>query len=295
MEKLKNLNINYVTLLLNCNLQKYTTIKLADFGDIALCKSEQGLVELVKYLQLESLNYHLIGWGANQVVHNTKNTIFIKLEFFFDKNSITPGKLKFNLPASTSLNQLTSLAVKYGFSGWEVFTGIPGSLGGAICMNAGTSLGEICEIVESVRILRANLSIEEFKVQKSSFRYRNNNFIRPGDVILSATVFYYKIDSELGKKINSYLEYRKNTQPLTTRNCGSVFKNHGDFKAGIIIDRIGLKGFGTENITVSKKHGNFIENNGNGNSAEFIDVIKRLKEQIERFSGHKFELEVKVY
>ncbi len=295
MESLDTIKINDVEILKNINLQKYTTIKLARVGQIAICKTEKGLINLIETLHQKKIKYRLVGWGANQVLHNVENTLCIKLDFKFDKSQIDPSLNLFELPASTNLNQLTSLATKYGFSGWEVFTGVPGSLGGAICMNAGTSLGEIGELVESVRVLRSNLKVECLTLSKESFVYRNNTFLKQGDIILSAKIRHFGIDTRLSEKITKYLDYRKATQPLTTRNCGSVFKNHSQFKAGIVIDRIGLKGFGTDNGSVSLKHGNFIENNGEGSSDEFIEVVNSLKEVIERFSGLKFELEVKVY
>ncbi len=295
MEILNTIQIKNFEILQNINLQKYTTIKIAKVGQIAICKTEKGLIDLITELKKIGISYRMVGWGANQVLHNIEKTLCIKLDFNFDKSQIDSNSKVFELPASANLNQLTSLAIKYGFSGWEVFTGVPGSLGGAVCMNAGTSLGEIGELVESVRVLRSNLKTETLTLGKESFVYRNNKFLNEGDIILSAKIKHFGIDPNLSEKITKYLDYRKATQPLTTRNCGSVFKNHSQFKAGIVIDRIGLKGFGTENVSVSLKHGNFIENNGQGSSDEFIEVIDSLKEVIERFSGLKFELEVKVY
>ncbi|MBT4790712.1 MAG: hypothetical protein HON90_04010, partial [Halobacteriovoraceae bacterium] len=134
-----------------------------------------------------------------------------------------------------------------------------------------------------------------YKCNDTSFNYRSNNFLKRGDIILSAEVVHEGIDHEVKNKIKQYLDYRKETQPLTTKNCGSVFKNLPNFRAGEIIDGIGLKGFGLENIHVSFMHANFIENNGTGTSDEFVELIHELSEEIERISGLKFEFEVKVY
>ncbi|MFT6631572.1 MAG: UDP-N-acetylmuramate dehydrogenase [Bacteriovoracaceae bacterium] len=295
MEKLKNVEVNDVEFNIDINLERYTTIKLGNIGSIAICKSEKGLIDLIEFLLKEKIKYHLVGWGANQVLLNSEKTLFIKLDFPFDRDIFNSNKTEFNLPASVPLNLLTSIAKKKGFSGWEIFTGIPASLGGAICMNAGTALGEIGQLIKSIRILKTDGSVYSYHCKKKSFRYRNNNFLEKGEVILSAIMFHNGIDEKICEKITNYLDYRNKTQPLKTKNCGSVFKNLDTHRAGIIIDSIGLKGFGTENIAVSTLHANFIENTGEGTAREFQELIDALGKEIERHTGLKFELEVKVY
>lgn len=280
---------------MNTNLDRYTTIKLGGNGNLAICKSIEGLKSLIKILNKNDIKYHLVGWGANQVLVHTNMYLYIKLDFAVDREYLKEVRDEYDLPASFPLNTLTSHAVKFGLLGWEVFTGIPASLGGAICMNAGTSLGEICEIVKEVTVLRPGGDIYSYKQEELKFDYRVNNFLKLGEIIISAKIIHKGIDTTQGARIKEYLEYRKSTQPLKTKNCGSVFKNHGHFKAGITIDKCGLKGFGTENIQVSQMHGNFIENNGAGSSTEFIQVVDNLKKEIERYSGQKFELEVKIH
>ena len=104
------------------------------------------------------------------------------------------------------------------------------------------------------------------------------------------------IDENIKTKIKDYLEYRKTTQPLTTKNCGSVFKNFDQkYKAGQTIDTIGLKNFGYENLKVSSKHANFVENYGEATAEQFKTLVDCLKIDMERYSGRKFVLEVKVY
>lgn len=296
MENLKDLTIEGVNLYLNINLEKYTTIKLAKNGDIAIVENEKALTELLSFLYKIKYQYHVVGWGANQVLLTTKNILFIKLKFPFSKENISEDKSEFNLPASTPLNQLTSLAIKYGFSGWEYFTGIPASLGGAVAMNAGTSLGEICELVKSVKIMKKDGTTFLRELSASDFSYRKNHFLNDGDIITEVTLIHYGIDKKISKKIQEYLDYRNKTQPLTTKNCGSVFKNiNKNIRAGRTIDIIGLKGFGTQSIAVSMKHGNFIENQNKASVEEFEQIIQLLSKEIERFSGLEFELEVKLY
>lgn len=292
----KDLDLTEIDILENVNLEKYTTIKLGRVGHLLIVKSTNSLSFLVKYLSAKKMKYHLIGWGSNQVIVNTADCLFIKLEFQFDRAYLKSPKKEYTLPASIAINALTSHATKFGVLGWEVFTGVPASLGGAIAMNAGTSLGEICELVKDIQIMDFNGEIRNYLPSENSFSYRKNHFLKSGDIIVSATLISKGFDEYQGQKIKDYLEYRKSTQPLTTKNCGSVFKNpKNDLKAGIAIDTVGLKEFGFEKLKVTRKHGNFIENSGNQDSTDFIVLTETLIEELERYTGVKFELEVKIY
>jgi UDP-N-acetylmuramate dehydrogenase len=288
-------NIDDLDIFENCNLEKYTTIRLNKVGSIAIVKSIKSLRILVDILSKNEIRFHLIGWGANQIIHNTKNTLFIKLKFKFERSELSVARDIYEIPASVSLNVLTSHATKYGLSGWEVFTGIPASLGGAIFMNAGTSLGEIGQLIRSVKILDLKGEIREEVMNENSFSYRKNHFVKVGEIIISAVMTHGGLDSKVPEKIKSYLEFRKSSQPLASRNCGCVFENYDSLhKAGQFIDVCGLKGFGLNGLKVSQQHANFIENN-NASTEDFIGLTDSLKYQLELFSGIQFELEAKVY
>tara|TARA_Y100000768_G_scaffold380246_1_gene357091 strand:+ start:12869 stop:13753 length:885 start_codon:yes stop_codon:yes gene_type:complete len=286
---------NDITWFEKINLEKYTTIKLGQIGDLVEVRSLEALK--LQTQKIHELNYkiRLVGWGANQVLHKTENIVFLKLDFPFDKKYLSEYREVYDLPASVGLNQLTATAIRHGLKGWEVFTGIPASLGGAICMNAGTSLGEIGELVESVEVLTRKGRVERRRLSSKDFSYRKNNFLKTDEIILSVVLRHKGQDPNLAQKIKDYLQYRKNTQPLGTKNCGSVFKNLDNFKAGQTIDSLGLKGIGSDDLKVSLKHANFIENSGNATSSDFVELTDFIKEEIERCTGQKFELEVKIY
>ncbi len=280
----------------SCDLSKFTTIKLKKVGDVLIVRSLESLKKSLEIIKRYKKKYHLVGWGANQILLNTKDVIFIKIMFDFDRSYLASPKDEYVLPANVPLNILTSHAKKFGLSGWEVFTGIPASLGGAIYMNAGTNLGEMKDIVKSVTILRTSLNVEEVVVDETSFSYRENSIIKPGDIIVGATLFHHGLDDLIGKKIDNYLTLRKETQPLQSFNCGCVFKNFDiNHRAGQYIDVIGLKGLRLGDLMVSEKHANFIENTGSAKSEDFVNLTEELKYQLELFSGIQFELEAKVY
>lgn len=274
------------------NLERYTTIKLGVIGNLVIVKDLEALVNVQKYLIDSKISYRLLGWGANQVL-TQEDGYYLKLDF--ESVKIDKVEDEYSLPASTALNSLTAVAMKLGLKGWEVFTGIPGSLGGAVCMNAGTSLGEVGEIVRSVKILKKCGETQSINLTPNDFVYRNNKFLDPGDIVFEVTLTHNGIDEDIKKIIKEYMEYRKSTQPLTTKNCGSVFKNHtSGRKAGKTIDELGLKGFGSEKLHVSHKHGNFIEHNGGATTEEFVELVHKLNDEIERRIGIRFELEVKL-
>lgn len=285
-----------ITFYKDINLEKYTTIRLASKGSVALVHSLEALKNVIKLCKTSNIKFHIVGWGANQVLMNCGETLFIKLDFSVDREIFKSPKNTYRLNASTPLNLLTSHAMKYGLKGWDVFTGIPASLGGAIFMNAGTALGEIGSVVETVDVLDVQGQIYTHVCSEDSFYYRGNNFIKEGEIIVSAKLKHFGINESVKSEIKDYLEYRKSSQPLASKNCGSVFKNYSaSHRAGITIDSIGLKNFGVNNLIVSPKHANFIENTGAASAEDFKSLTDLLKKELERYSGIKFELEVKIY
>lgn len=288
--------INEIEILENIDLTRFTTIRLHKNGTLIKSFSLESTVELIKKLNDLKIDYHLVGWGANQVLHNVDDTLLIKLEFEFNREILKEVHSEYILPASVPLNILTSHAMKFGLKGWEVFTGIPASVGGAVFMNAGTSLGEIGSVVKEVQILTTDGKIRVEKINKNSFSYRKNNFLKDGEVILFATLIHQGIDEAIKTQIKEYLDFRKRTQPLTSKNCGCAFKNFDDVhKAGQFIDACGLKGLSINGLRVSHLHANFIENIESATSEDFIELTDLIKYELELFSGIEFELEAKVY
>lgn len=279
----------------NHDLTSFTTMRLSSRGDLVEVKSVKALQKLLPLLNENKKNYLIVGWGANQILPAKCDDLVIHLDFPFDQNEISELKDEYTLPASLGLNHLTALAVKFGLKGWEVFTGIPASLGGAIFMNAGTNLGEIGNLVKNVEIVSAQGELRIETINQKSFSYRHNHFVRPGDVIVGATLVHHGTDEAISIRIKEYLEYRKRTQPLATRNCGCVFKNpYKEFQAGRLIDLMGLKGLSVGGLRISTKHANFIENSGSSSWDQFESLVNIIKSNMDHFYGIEFELEVKI-
>lgn len=282
-------------ILLDKDLSSYTTFKLKSVGDVIEVKSILALQELLKLLNTHLKKYLIIGWGANQILPPVCDFYIIHLNFDISPTFLEEAKTEYILPASIGLNQLTGHAVKFGLKGWEIFTGIPASLGGAIYMNAGTNLGEIGSLVKEVKLVTMNGEVRTEKITAKSFSYRHNHFVRAGEVIVEATLIHQGQDPAISQKIKDYLEYRKKTQPLATKNCGCVFKNPAkELQAGRLIDSLGLKGFQVGNLRISPKHANFMENLGESNWDHFKSLVDVIQYEMDHFYGIEFELEVKI-
>lgn len=275
----------------NEDLTSYTTFRLKSVGDVYEVKSIEGLRALLPTLK----DYLVVGWGANQILPAVCDRPLIHLNFPFDNNYLNEVRDEYVLPASLGINYLTAHAVKFGLKGWEVFTGIPASLGGAIYMNAGTNLGEIGSLITKVQLVTSKGELREEEIKPGSFSYRHNHFVKNGEVIVGAVMRHLGIDDSIPQKIKDYLEYRKRTQPLATKNCGCVFKNpEKELQAGRLIDLLGLKGLTVGNLKISEKHANFMENSGEANWDQFESLVSTVKKAMDHFYGIEFELEVKI-
>ena len=280
----------------NVDLTTYTTMRLASTGDVVVVKTIEALQKLLPLLTIHDKKYLVVGWGANQILPAQCEDLIVHLSFSFDHGAYLENlKDEYELPASLGINYLTAHAVKFGLKGWEVFTGIPASLGGAIFMNAGTNLGEIGDLVTKVKLVTREGKLREEIISPKSFSYRHNYFVKDGEVIVGATLVHHGVEPAISKKIKDYLEYRKKTQPLATKNCGCVFKNpHKELQAGRLIDLMGFKGLTVGGLRISPKHANFIENTGSSNWDQFEALIGIIKSNMDTFYGIEFELEVKI-
>lgn len=281
------------------DITNYSTMRLKARANLLIAKDTQELKKLIPRLHQENVKYTILGWGANQLLsYHGKSHLYLKLQQPMDEKILKKKQSLYHLNASTSIAQLIKHALVFGNYGWEVLTGIPASLGGAIFMNAGTKFGEISQIIDAITLLKSNAEFEEIKIHDSNklqyFGYRKNFFCAPGDIIVAATLTQAGFDDlKVPVQIKSYLEYRKKTQPLKSFNCGCVFKNPPQYSAGQIIDELGLKGMQYKELRISQVHANFIENLGEATLTDFLEFIEIIQEKVFIKLGHRLELEVK--
>lgn len=291
-------SIDGVELEIGKDLKKFSTMRLDAIGDLITVKNKEALKSVTKYLTQNNFKYRVLGWGANLLLPKTSTIPYLQLAFDFNRSFFEKPQDEYILPASVSLATLTSHANKFGLKGWEVFTGIPASLGGAIFMNAGTNLGEIGSLIKEVNLVTKNGEEKLIKIDRHSFTYRHNHFVEEGDVIYQARLIHFGIDEAISRKIREYLEMRTRTQPLKEWTCGCIFKNHQDLdrsvtcRAGLFIDIMGLKGLSIKNLQISPKHANFMENRGESSYEDVMMMITVLQKELKLQTGVSFETEV---
>ncbi|MBI2521524.1 MAG: UDP-N-acetylmuramate dehydrogenase [Bdellovibrio sp.] len=302
--QLSKLSQNHeITVSIDQDLARYNSFRLKSSGDLISVKSLKALRDVVHFFKSERISYRVIGQGSNLVLPETSNWVYLKLELPLASNILNEPQIEYNLPASVQLSLLTQHALKFGLSGWEVFTGIPASLGGAVAMNAGTNLGEIGNIIIDIQVLKSDGEMYSHTKTPASFSYRRNNFLHNGDIIHSVRIKHFGIDSEIPKKIRDYQALRKKTQPLNIPTCGCVFKNRkvveqGEEKiirAGQLIDLVGLKGRSVNQLQISHVHANFFENLGRATKEDFLTLVQIVNDEVQSKYGFKFDMEVEVW
>ena len=199
--------------------------------------------------------------------------------------------------AGTALPGFTRWLVSHGRCGLEFAEGIPGSVGGAVTMNAGAFEASVGEHTTQVILIHPDGRKQEHDVQPGDFSYRRSVFSSMGALVLEA-VFRVKEGNpeELGRTLETYRSHRRQTQPLSEESAGCIFRNPLEGpSAGDIIDRCGLKGRQRGNAEVSPVHANFIVNRGGATFADVRALIEEVKEQVQRQTGVLLQEEVRIW
>ncbi len=251
------------------------------------------LTEVVRRCDENHVRIFVLGFGSNLLVgdEGVRGAV-IKLEgdqfcrTEFEGPTVTAW-------AGAEMSRMVLGCVEKGLSGVETLTGIPGSIGGGVRMNAGGHFGDIGSAVESVTLMDVHGNIHEKRKPELIFDYRSVN-IR-ARFILKAQLKLTPDDPErIMRTVKESWIYKKNNQPLNTRNCGCIFKNPPGAAAGALIDRAGLKGLQIGGAVVSEKHANFIVAKDGCTSRDIMQLIETVRQKVcEQFDvGLELELEV---
>ncbi|KRN74833.1 murB protein [Weissella kandleri] len=197
--------------------------------------------------------------------------------------------------AGSALIAVTNAALKAQLSGIEWAAGIPGSVGGAVYMNAGAYGGQVAEWLQSVTVLTPDLKIKTYQGTELEFGYRHSLIQETGDIILDAT---FKLTlgqyAEIEAKMEDYNTRRASKQPLEYPSCGSTFKRPEGYYAGKLIMDAGLQGYTIGGAQVSKKHAGFIVNVNHASAHEYIQVIRHVQAVVQEKFGVQLETEVRI-
>jgi UDP-N-acetylmuramate dehydrogenase len=252
------------------------------------------LKEIVRRCNENHLRMHVLGFGSNLLVSDAGvRGAVLKLEGEeFGRTQFTNAEV--TIGAGAELGKLVLACVERGLSGLEGLTGIPGSIGGAVRMNAGGRFGDIGAAVESVQLMDLDGNMHEKRKPELIFDYRAVN-IR-AKFILSAQLQLMPADPEqIMRTVKEGWIYKKNSQPLNTRNCGCVFKNPPGASAGALIDRAGLKGARVGGAVVSEKHANFILARDGCTSRDVMQLIETVRQRVREQFNVELELELEVW
>lgn len=279
-------------ILVNEPLAKYSTFKIGGPADIYIEPvNVDELINLVRYLKDKEIDFVIIGNASNVLISDEgfRGTV-INLEFGL--NFIRIEDEYVIAGAGVKLSKFVDFCIENGFRGVEMLAGIPGTLGGAIIMNAGAYSGEISDYLVDVDVIR-EFKLVRLKKDECGFGYRTSNLAN--DIVVQGRFKFPKGDvEEMKRKRREILIKRNQAQPVNYPNVGSIFKNPpGDF-AGRLIEQAGLKGVQIGGAQVSEKHANFIINKGNATAKDVLELIKLVKSRVYEKFGVKLELEIKL-
>lgn len=276
----------------NVSLAKYTTYHV---GGIARCiiypKSVEKVVELVRLIQKYQLEYKVLGNGSNLLFSDEKyEKVLIHLSSL---NQVSFVDNKIVVGSGYSLIRLARDAMKRSLTGLEFAAGIPGTVGGAIFMNAGAYKSDMGYIVKSAKVLTPDLQIIELTNSEMDFHYRSSFFQKHKNyIILEATMrLKYGKRKAIEEVMNERKMRRKDSQPLEYPSAGSVFRNPENMPAaGKLIEDIGLKGLCKGGAQVSPKHANFIINAKDASAEDIKNLIEFVQDAVEA----KYHIKLKV-
>ncbi len=279
-------------ILINEPLAKYSTFKIGGLADIYLEPANvDELINLIKYLKSKEVDFIILGNGSNVLISDEGfRGAVINLEFGLNFIGIEDEYVVAG--AGVKLSKFVDFCIENGFKGVEMLAGIPGTLGGAIIMNAGAYSGEISDYLIDVDVIR-DFELVRLKKEECGFGYRTSSLTN--DIVVRARFKFPSGDIEEMKKIRREILIRRNqTQPVNFPNAGSIFKNPPGNFAGKLIEDAGLKGVQIGGAQISEKHANFIINKGNATAKDVLELIKLAQSKVYEKFGVKLELEIRL-
>ena len=280
------------TIAVDVPMAKYTWMKVGGPADFYIEPADKNdLISIVEYFREHSYSWLILGRGSNVLISDEG----IRGAVINIENSLSGIRLENNLvfaEAGVRLTKFVDFCIQNELAGVEMLAGIPGTIGGAVAMNAGAHGGEIADHLVEVEIIHDGV-VQKIQKDEESFSYRRSRF--SDGVVLGA---YFQLNHGEKEKLSAirreFILKRNETQPLDYPNLGSMFKNPPNTFAAKLIEQAGLKGKRVGDAQVSEKHANFIVNLGNAKATDIVKLIDLVKRTVYQNSGVKLELEVKM-
>lgn len=295
-------------------MSKHTSFRVGGNADIfAIVDSEEKLTKVIRLAKKMSMQITIVGNGTNLLVkdggirglvikyiandYTIMDTEELKNKVDLDKDSENNNKSKIVTVSSGMTNaRLAKILLDNSLTGFEFLAGVPGTIGGALVMNAGAYGGEIKDIVLKTKYIDLDtVEIKTIENKEHKFEYRKSIFQNLNCLILETTLkLQIGNKDQIEEKMQEYSKKRRESQPLDMPSAGSTFKRGEDFITAKLIDESGLKGYSIGGAEVSNKHAGFIVNKGNATAKDIIELINYVKEKVYEKFGKEVQEEVKI-
>ncbi len=283
------------TIYQNEKLSKYNWFNLGGPAKIFFkLQSVDELKKFLKNIEDKKYNFHILGAGSNTLFRDGGfDGVVIKLGNNFSYTKLL-SENEIEVGAATLDKKVSDFASEKSIAGLEFLSCIPGSIGGAICMNSGCYGEEISKIFCSLKTINFEGKIETYTKDQIKFFYRGNN-LKKDLIILSVILKGVKSDKQkIQQKTKKLINKKKETQPTRVKTCGSTFKNPKNKKAWKLIKLSECSDMKIGGASISQKHNNFFLNNGSAKSSDIENLIYKVKERVYKKTGTNLDLEIKI-
>jgi len=289
--KEKNIEKVYI----NEPMKNHTTFKIGGPADILVVVSnEEEILNSIKICRENDIDYLIVGNGSNLLVRD-KGIRGVVIKINEDYSNIIIDKDKMYCESGALLTGASRKAMHNNLTGFEFANGIPGTLGGAVTMNAGAYGGEMKDVVSSVRAIDVNNNIVEYTNEEMNFRYRSSKVQDDNLIVLGVWIQLKEGNpEEIKEKMRELAFKRTSKQPLEMPSAGSTFKRPEGYFAAKLIEDAGLKGLIHKGAQVSEKHSGFVINKDNATCKDILELIEIIKQTVKEKFNVELEREVKI-
>ncbi|HHV99691.1 MAG TPA: UDP-N-acetylmuramate dehydrogenase [Clostridiaceae bacterium] len=276
-------------------MSKHTSFKVGGNADLlVLPQNTDQLIEIVQICREREYPFFVMGNGTNLIVKD-KGIRGVVIKTFGGLQNFRVCDDMIEAESGILLSKLSNIALKNSLTGLEFASGIPGTLGGAVVMNAGAYYGEMKDVVVWTRYLDRQGFVKEIEYEQHQFGYRTSFIQTNGGIVLKSRLKLRKGNcSEIKALMDDLAKRRKEKQPLDMPSAGSVFKRPEGYYSGQLIESCGLRGYSIGGAQVSNKHCGFIVNNGNATAKDIIALIKFVQDKVKSEFGVELQTEVKI-
>jgi UDP-N-acetylmuramate dehydrogenase len=277
------------------SLAELTSLGIGGTTDLLLIQRHESIPALLNLLEANGIAHKFLGGGSNLLVIDGDLPFVILQLAQPNPDVVIEGNIA-SVDAAADLGKTVTLCAKNNLGGMEGLIGVPGTVGGALRMNAGAYGTQIGSYVREVKVYRAGArKLETLRGDQISFEYRHTSFA-PDDMMLAVKLeLPSKPFTEILQGIRICNEKRRASQPLGQKSAGCIFKNPQGASAGRMIDELGLKGFSVGDARVSDRHANFFVNAGRASASDMLQLISNVRERVQQVYGVTLENEVVVW